>query len=144
MSIAFEVTEKEPLSMAVVFGTEEAKVDENLAAFLKTINVGETKHYFNQMAVKQRGVRTITHVKFAIVPAETKKAGATMVVNLPAQKYLIVLVDADSFDHFIDGGYKTDLENALLARSCKIDFSRTLPFGERTESGSYQFYMPIK
>lgn len=144
MSIAFEVMEKAPLSLAVVFGTDEGKTNENLSTFLIANKVGDTARYFYQMAVKKNGIRIVTHFKYGSVPVGTKNAGSTMVVNLPAQKYLSVLMDADSYIPFIDGEYKSEMDNAMLMRSLKLDVSKIFPFGELTDSGSYRIYFPVK
>jgi hypothetical protein len=144
LSIAFEIMEKQPLSLALVYGTDEAKTIESLNAFLRANGIGETKRYFSQMAVKQHGIRTVTFIKFAVVPFGTKKTGMTMVADLPIQKYLTVQLDAESFEKFTDGEYKPDLENYLKAASLRIDFSKTLPFAEAIETGVFRMYMPVK
>ena len=144
MSIAFEITEKEAMSMAVVFENDEEKANEMLEDFLTDNGIVETKRFFLQISSTRRGVRTVGYLKFAVVPEGTSKKGKIDVSNIPALKYLSVTVDADIFDSFVDGDFQNLINDFLKEKSYKIDISKTMPFGEIIDSGQYRFFTPIK
>lgn len=137
----------EPTTLAFASDREESLAVAKLDAFLTGTGIVPAHRYQNELSLKKDGKRVSLFIKYASVPAGTKKAKDVNVADLPGGPALSFRLPESAYIPLMDGEFRQELEEFLKANGLWWDLRQMMALAEaRTENGAvvYDILFPVK
>lgn len=147
MEINFQVISKERMTLAFLYGIDEAETLSKLNNFLALKNITDSKYYFLDFVVSQGGKRNITYIKYATVPENTEGNKEINIVKIDEKQYLSFRLNEMQYLGFSDGSHRQAMETFLKTNNLKQDMSKIFALVEKINIDGEVFYdilFPLK
>ncbi len=147
MNFDIRICNLEAMTLAFLYGSDEAQTNALLEEFLLDNNIVTARRFRMEMAVTQKGVKYVTYIKYAQIPEGTSKTKTVSVVSLPSAEYLYFQMSEAQYAKFNDNDGKADITDFMTENKLAYDMSKVFALVEEgiNENGKFfDVYFPFK
>lgn len=142
-----KIQERELMHLALAYDQNKTAAENKLNAFLEENGVSDTKRFFLEWTVTQRGQTQTTYLEFATVPESVSGKGDINVSKVKEGHDLIISFNKEEYDDFLLGESNPEKNQEIKAflkeKGYRRDNVFLFPFIEM-DGDEYIVHTPVR
>jgi len=142
-----KIQDRELMYLALAYDQDKTIAVNKLNAFLEENGLSDTKRYFLELAVTQRGQTQTTYLEYATVPESVSSKGDIKVSKIKAGEDLIISFNKEEYDDFKSGEANLEKNQEIKAflkeKGYRRDNVYIFPFIEM-DGDDYIVHTPVR